>query len=399
MKSLLKNQTNFIKGDLVRNLTLRALDNVKEAFYHNGASSTGKHHPDYGAGEGGLLRHTKAVVYFAAIFCKYLQISQYEKDCLIAAGILHDTCKLGIDWEANYTLHEHPLLVYKLLDVSQMNEVEARAWKDINNLIATHMGQWVTSNYSQLRLPKITLKSQAVLHWSDYLASRKAINVNHFGFTSLVPAMPAYSGKNSEIFKDEIGFIKDKVIAKMVKKALDKEIYNDLTSFSCDGRVPSHYRQAGGVISKMKTSLLVANMLLELETTFVDEHDKDIIYATLFFKELNESFTANELNGEEVIYWTEILGFLMNEDPTWERMIVDACEYIANDPTLAINIVKEDTKEWKPASEKQVCRLRLLLEEIQKREDYDGRYDRIKPENLSVGMAGKYISELKAIVG
>ena len=31
-------------------------------------------------------------------------------------------------------------------------------------------------------------------------------------------------------------------------------------------------------------------------------------------------------------------------------------------------------------------------------QNYDGKYDKIKPEKLSIGMAGKYISELKEII-
>lgn len=399
MKDLLKNEIGLIHGDLVKNLVLKALDMVNNKFFEAGASSTGKHHPDYSAGKQGLLRHTQSVVYFVSIFCKYLNISRYEKDCLIAAAILHDTCKSGVNWDSDYTVHEHPLLVYQLLDVTKMNEMEARAWKDVNNLIAAHMGQWITSSHSQTVLPKIVNKSQMLVHWADYLGSRKAINVNHYGLTIALPNFPVWEGVNSEIFSDEIAFIKDKDIKNLVKKAIDKELYSGLSEISIAGDVPTMYQNKGGLINKMKTSLFVAQQLLGLEETFVDEQDKDIIYAALFFKELNEAYNADELEGAELLYYYQILGIILSEKDSWEKMIINVCEDIANDKTLEINFLKEETKDFRPATEKQVYRLKVLIEEIQKSENYDGKYDNIKPEKLSIGMAGKYISELKELVG
>ena len=35
---------------------------IPEYWYHVGASSTGKYHPEYSLGEGGLMRHTVALV-------------------------------------------------------------------------------------------------------------------------------------------------------------------------------------------------------------------------------------------------------------------------------------------------------------------------------------------------
>jgi hypothetical protein len=398
MIGLLKNQIELIQGGIVRDLVLKALNNVNTKFWSAGASSTGKYHPDYSAGNQGLLRHTQSVVYFTSIFCKNLKISQYEKDCLIAAAILHDTCKSGLNWESEYTVHEHPLLAYRLLDVNTMNEIEARAWKDINNIIATHMGQWTTSNHSQNVLPKIVNKAQMVMHWADYLGSRKAINVNHYNLAIPIPEFPEWKGLNSEIFSEEIALIKDNDIKNLILKAIDKELYSGLNEIIVKGNVPEWYKKEGGLINKIKTSIFVAQQLLNLEKTFVDEADKDIIYATLFFKEMNEAYNADELEGAELLYYYQIRGIITTDNNSWEKMIINVCEDIANDSTLEINFLKEEAKDFRPATEKQVYRLKLLIEEIQKLESYDGKYDKIKPEKLSIGMAGKYISELKEII-
>ena len=49
----------------VKRLVRIVLDKAPENFWTIAASSTGKYHPEYAAGEGGLIRHTKAVVRIA----------------------------------------------------------------------------------------------------------------------------------------------------------------------------------------------------------------------------------------------------------------------------------------------------------------------------------------------
>ena len=72
------------------------LERVPDYFWTDGASSSGKYHPKFAQGEGGLVRHTKAVVMFAE---ELLRMSSYAymrdayKDYAIAACIVHDTMK------------------------------------------------------------------------------------------------------------------------------------------------------------------------------------------------------------------------------------------------------------------------------------------------------------------
>ena len=58
-------QLEDVRSETVRNLVIKSLDTISEKFFHAGASSTGKYHPDYTAGDGGLVRHTMSVEYFA----------------------------------------------------------------------------------------------------------------------------------------------------------------------------------------------------------------------------------------------------------------------------------------------------------------------------------------------
>ena len=51
-----------IENDDLRILAEEMIKTIPEYWYHVGASSTGKYHPEYYLGEGGLMRHTVALV-------------------------------------------------------------------------------------------------------------------------------------------------------------------------------------------------------------------------------------------------------------------------------------------------------------------------------------------------
>lgn len=169
-------ELNFIKNEKMRESCAKVLEKVNDEFFVAPASSTGKYHPTYALGDGGLYRHTRAAVNIAAdllslkIFDDY---NELDKDTIICALILHDTCKSGIDWNNRYTVHEHPILVEKLirdtLDEEDNGEFAAR----VAPLIASHMGQWTTTRWSKVVLPEPADELQSFVHMCDYLASRK----------------------------------------------------------------------------------------------------------------------------------------------------------------------------------------------------------------------------------
>ena len=71
---------------------------VPDYFWEIGASSSGRYHPVFSQGDGGLVRHTKAVVMFAEELLRmssYMYLSDEHKDFVIMACIVHDTCKYG----------------------------------------------------------------------------------------------------------------------------------------------------------------------------------------------------------------------------------------------------------------------------------------------------------------
>ena len=160
----------------MREACIKVLEKVDNEFFVAPASSTGKYHPTYALGEGGLYRHTRAAVNIGNdllnldIFNGY---DELEKDAILCALILHDTCKSGINWDSRYTVHEHPILVEKLirdtLDEEDNGEFAAR----VAPLIASHMGQWTTTRWSKITLPAPDTDAECFVHMCDYLASRK----------------------------------------------------------------------------------------------------------------------------------------------------------------------------------------------------------------------------------
>ena len=93
LNELLSYEVAQIDDDEIRNFVKMTLDNVDPIHRIKPASSTGKYHPKYAAGEGGLIRHTKVVVRNIIELIRATPAIECEKDELIAAAIIHDMWK------------------------------------------------------------------------------------------------------------------------------------------------------------------------------------------------------------------------------------------------------------------------------------------------------------------
>jgi len=159
---------------------------LPDYFFTIPASSTGKYHPKYATGDGGLLRHTQAAVRIAYTLLgtetfgkKY---TQEQKDMILVALIIHDGAKKGLP-EGKHTANDHPNVIceyledkYKLDDAKSKttNDVSSGARKVIYGMIRSHMGQWDADG----TLPKPETSGQGFVHLCDYLASRKMLEFN-----------------------------------------------------------------------------------------------------------------------------------------------------------------------------------------------------------------------------
>lgn len=181
-------ETELIHDDKIRQTTLKILCHMPKWYMKEGASSTGKYHPQYAQGEGGLYRHTCAAV---KIFADLIELEcnkdiYWSRDWGIAALILHDMCKYGYeDIPTRYTQFKHPFLVREWLEHLQLTDdkiVDEEYINNVCNLVESHMGQWNTSKYEpNVILPKPENKSQQLVHIADYLASRKYLEVKFDG--------------------------------------------------------------------------------------------------------------------------------------------------------------------------------------------------------------------------
>ena len=169
----------FIKDEEIRNIVKDLIEQLPDYFFKVAASSTGKYHPSYALGEGGLVRHTKAAARIADELFRLEMFSPLlpDRDYIIGALLLHDGLKHGEEY-STYTQAEHPVMAAEFIKEKCANKEVA---KKLAELVLTHMGQWNTKwNSSVEIMPKPSTKAQNFVHLCDYLASRKCLE---FKFT------------------------------------------------------------------------------------------------------------------------------------------------------------------------------------------------------------------------
>ena len=92
-------EIEFIQSEDLRSFVRHYFDCcVPDYFWTIGASSSGKFHPAMSQGEGGLVRHTKAVAWFCEELLRMSQwayLTDERKDYARVACLLHDTAKYG----------------------------------------------------------------------------------------------------------------------------------------------------------------------------------------------------------------------------------------------------------------------------------------------------------------
>ena len=173
-------ELNFIKSENIKQFVCDMITKLPDYYFTIPASSTGKYHPSYSLGNGGLVRHTQSAVRIAKeLFTIFPQYDDYWKDCIITALILHDGCKSG-RVQSVYTAFDHPLQVVDLIqeEYPPIMQTDKPFIHDICELISTHMGQWNTDYKGNEILPLPKTKIQNFVHMCDYLASRKFLEFN-----------------------------------------------------------------------------------------------------------------------------------------------------------------------------------------------------------------------------
>lgn len=175
-----KEELSWIANPKIKEFAEKAISMLPDYFFEVAASSTGKFHPAYALGPGGLVRHTRAAVKIAHELLSLEMYGKYtadERDLMLVALTLHDGWKHGPSETAGeFTVAEHPTVCSDWIKNTAEFEgmLSSEQMEFICGCIASHMGQWNTGYRSKKEiLPKPKTAAQKFVHQADYLASRK----------------------------------------------------------------------------------------------------------------------------------------------------------------------------------------------------------------------------------
>lgn len=192
-KDLLKEYFQSVQDENVKKFMEQCIATIPEYWFTVPASSTGKYHPNYALGNGGLMRHTIALLRF---FDRLVRNTMYgspftnrEMDLLRVACLMHDSRKSGSDEDYavnKYTKFDHPILAANVVRSIETEYITDEEKELVANAIESHMGQWNTDPYGRCKveLPLPTNKYQKIVHLVDYLAAQKGVEVQFDGYTT-----------------------------------------------------------------------------------------------------------------------------------------------------------------------------------------------------------------------
>lgn len=195
---IFEKEINLIKNEHLRSIVSSTLDASPECIQTIPASSSGKYHPAYSLGEGGLSRHIKATVGIAYsmigsdVLKGFIEdemgaYSDMYEDIVYASLILHD-CKKPDDTPKHNTRFDHPILAANLFNEMAMQYVfnNSLSQDDMEYIrkvvplvfkcIKSHMGIYTTAPYAKgIELPKPASNLEWFVHSCDLLSSKKYI--------------------------------------------------------------------------------------------------------------------------------------------------------------------------------------------------------------------------------
>lgn len=174
------NEIGDIKDANLKAFATELIANADDYFFVVPASSSGKYHPPFDLGDGGLVRHTRLVAYMAKSLAESYCFSDYDTDCLIVAALAHDIKKQG-NGDTGHTVWDHPILamhyVQDIYGKTNFN-VPADTIEKISNAVSSHMGKWGNEPRfckGNTPLPMPVTEFEKALQAADYVASRKEI--------------------------------------------------------------------------------------------------------------------------------------------------------------------------------------------------------------------------------
>jgi len=168
------NEMTLIEDQNIRRFVWKCLENAPSYFWTISSSSTGKYHPKDEFKEGGMVLHTKRSVKVAYHLCESLSVYGINKDCIIAAMIMHDLCCRGFPEDTGHTVDGHGYLWIVMARTcwTKQDFIDNRHFMLISRLILNHMGKYDLPFSSEWNN-----KLDTICQLADYLSSREDVIV------------------------------------------------------------------------------------------------------------------------------------------------------------------------------------------------------------------------------
>jgi len=178
-KEFFETELELIEHGDIRHFTEYLLNKAPAYFWLVPSSSTGKWHPPQENGTGGLVRHSKAVAYFAERLCRAYAVEGRDKDLILSACVSHDICKYGLVMQkhttkthgtdgANYILN-----MWKQF-VNDKGELPEQDVLVICRGVAHHMGRWTINGK---KFPEEYTTSELIVHLADMMAASSEVSL------------------------------------------------------------------------------------------------------------------------------------------------------------------------------------------------------------------------------
>jgi HD superfamily phosphohydrolase YqeK len=168
-------ELSFLKYDSNRKFLEYVIECIApDQFFVIPPSASGKYHPLCTMKEGGLVIHTKRLIFFAMQLAAGHKLEPKDVDKLIIAGVIHDIGKKAKYSKTDpFPYEDHPLEAVDLLKRNEEQLIEFISrdeLEEIFELIKFHMGPWTPKSI----LKKLTeyTELELIIYHSDYLSSR-----------------------------------------------------------------------------------------------------------------------------------------------------------------------------------------------------------------------------------
>jgi hypothetical protein len=166
-----------IKSAELKKVTKQILLRCSDYNVEMGASSTGKYHPPFAAGPGGLIRHIKAVCRNTEALIQSMPYYDNEEwDVPYITAILHD-CMKYTEYGQQFCHESHPNLMAALIREYHFDDdtLNKRLERIAEN-VACHMSRWNTCKHSDDVMPLPTSIENLIVSFADIIAAKKWFN-------------------------------------------------------------------------------------------------------------------------------------------------------------------------------------------------------------------------------